>query len=200
MTVVSNDDRERARFHVYLAASQEASCALYKPASDELLAEIRRSFIARLKKFQNDHTIPGPDWFDVTYTRVFRDPHDRCKATLRAPAMLRAWLYYADHVSSLPAHPHDCNGCVYLGCIPADTSEPGSTQQDLYFCEQNGGVPTLIARFGPGPDYMSGLDVAIAYEKVGREDPLTVALELATERGFVRQRRGSASSFVATAS
>ncbi len=47
---------------------------------------------------------------------------------------------------------HDCEHCKPLG-------EHGDA--DLYFCNQSGIAPTLIARFsGFGPDYISGLEFA----------------------------------------
>ena len=46
-------------------------------------------------------------------------------------------------------HTHDCDKCYPLG-------ELG--EYDLYFCEQGGTLPTVIARYSSnGPDYMSGL-------------------------------------------
>lgn len=44
---------------------------------------------------------------------------------------------------------HDCSRCSFLG------QHEG---HDLYFCEQGGLLPTVIARYGSdGPDYTSGL-------------------------------------------
>lgn len=46
-----------------------------------------------------------------------------------------------------PRYRNDCEQCVWLG---------RHSYFDLYFCPQ-GGMPTVIARFGPGPRYKSGL-------------------------------------------
>ncbi len=60
---------------------------------------------------------------------------------------------------------HVCNECVFLGLID---------EYDLYYCPQ-GGVPTVIARFGDADDhYLSGLGSELY--------PLIRAEELAKER------------------
>ncbi len=45
---------------------------------------------------------------------------------------------------------HDCDQCKPLGVLD---------EFDLYFCQQLG-VPTVIARFGPDGEYLSGLGAA----------------------------------------
>lgn len=52
-----------------------------------------------------------------------------------------------------PRHKHDCDCCVFLGHY-----DKGETQYDLYYCPQPA-MPesTLIARFGPDGDYLSGM-------------------------------------------
>jgi hypothetical protein len=50
-----------------------------------------------------------------------------------------------------PRYPHDhCGLCVWLGRCG---------KHDLYFCPQHG-LPTVIARFGAGPRYRSGMSMA----------------------------------------
>lgn len=44
-------------------------------------------------------------------------------------------------------HQHDCDKCISLG---------EHNEYDLYYCEQ-GGLPTVIARFGPEGEYKSGM-------------------------------------------
>lgn len=51
----------------------------------------------------------------------------------------------------MPVHKHDCDCCVSLGTVQKDKP------YDLYFCEQNGLMPTVIARYGSDGDYYSGL-------------------------------------------
>lgn len=52
-----------------------------------------------------------------------------------------------------PRYTHDCLHCQYLGRFDAT---------DLYFCDQGGGSPTVIARHSSeGSDYKSGLHHAI---------------------------------------
>ena len=65
-------------------------------------------------------------------------------------------------------HEHDCEHCKPLG-------EHGI--YDLYFCEQHGS-PTVIARFGPDGDYISGMCFA-------DEGVLLVAKTRAVEAGYV---------------
>ena len=53
-----------------------------------------------------------------------------------------------------PIFTHDCASCVYLGRASV-TEDPC----DLYVCpsRKDGGVLTVIARFGPDSEYASGL-------------------------------------------
>jgi hypothetical protein len=47
---------------------------------------------------------------------------------------------------------HDCDACKYLG---------STDEVDMYFCEQGGNMPTVIARYGSlGHQYTSGLVAA----------------------------------------
>jgi hypothetical protein len=76
---------------------------------------------------------------------------------------------------------HDCEECIYLG---------QDKEHDFYFhSTANGWLPTVIARFGSdGPDYASGLEGAIQYEKNFPNDneyPLVKALKLARQRGLI---------------
>lgn len=66
---------------------------------------------------------------------------------------------------------HDCEKCVPLG---------RESDHDLYFCEQGGMGPTLIARWGDeGPDYKSGMVLA------GIDNEITRALDLAIGMGLL---------------
>jgi hypothetical protein len=47
----------------------------------------------------------------------------------------------------VPQHQHDCDCCTFLG---------NAGTADLYFCPQ-GGIPTVIARYGEAGNYVSGL-------------------------------------------
>jgi len=70
-----------------------------------------------------------------------------------------------------PRYPHGCSKCVFLGTYRG---------HDLYFCEQSGALPTVLARYGrEAPAYTSGLILA------ERDTILREALRLAMERGLV---------------
>lgn len=68
---------------------------------------------------------------------------------------------------------HDCSDCKPLG-------EFGGT--DLYFCDQ-GGIPTVIARYGENGDYFSGLGLV---EKIPE---LAEAKKRAVEAGYLIENR-----------
>lgn len=53
-----------------------------------------------------------------------------------------------------PVHQHDCECCTYLGTFLDGDECPEN--YDLYHCDQMG-MPTVIARYGPDGDYMSGM-------------------------------------------
>lgn len=59
-----------------------------------------------------------------------------------------------------PRYLHDCNRCVFLGQYK---------EFDLYVCPKTTGnttIATMVARHGSdGPDYLSGLSVALLYER-----------------------------------
>ena len=80
-----------------------------------------------------------------------------------------------------PVYKHDCDNCVFLQHFKG---------YDLYVCQRNGKIDTVIARFGnDGAEYGSGLEFAEAYNNggfLGRPIPeaLSVALELAKSRGY----------------
>lgn len=57
-----------------------------------------------------------------------------------------------------PRYPNDCPKCVWLG-------EFG--RSDLYYCPQSAGLSTVIARFGPGPAYVSGLTLVDILPELG---------------------------------
>jgi hypothetical protein len=70
-----------------------------------------------------------------------------------------------------PQYKHDCNRCVFLGRFKA---------VDLYFCNQGGSIPTVIARYSSeGPDYTSGI-----WESTSNPD-LTEGRARATARGLL---------------
>jgi hypothetical protein len=72
-----------------------------------------------------------------------------------------------------PTYRHDCKSCVFLG---------RHNGQDLYFCEQGGSIPTVVARFGDeGSEYTSSMEMVEHYPE------LKAALRLAIERGLVRR-------------
>lgn len=73
-----------------------------------------------------------------------------------------------------PKHQHDCTRCVFLGAHIHQ-----GTWHDLYYCPVDLMGPTIIARFGEDGDYMSGMCFA------GHLEPLTVAKQMATERGLI---------------
>lgn len=75
---------------------------------------------------------------------------------------------------------HDCSKCIYL-----DSEIIKDIKFDFYYCEQCC-FPTVIARFGEGPSYISGLHAAKHMEKSDPEDPLARALQLAKEKGFIQ--------------
>ena len=83
-----------------------------------------------------------------------------------------------------PRFEHDCEACVFLGA---------SLTHDFYFCRGNVKKPveetaTVIARFGSdGPDYASGLEIALAVENKDPEYPLVRALQLARKQGLLPQ-------------
>jgi hypothetical protein len=79
-----------------------------------------------------------------------------------------------------PLWTHDCSSCVYLGKFQL---------YDLYFCNQMGNWPTVIARYGNnGWDYFSGLNFSRPYKSIdGMQEPvepLRVARERAEKRGL----------------
>lgn len=81
-----------------------------------------------------------------------------------------------------PVHEHDCDSCIFLG-----RSGPWSLGgHDYYFCEQHGGIPTVIARNGVGPEYKSGLAIAAT----GADPELWEALQLAIQAGLLLGHEG----------
>jgi hypothetical protein len=68
-----------------------------------------------------------------------------------------------------PLFEHDCTCCTYLGT---------ENDHDLYHCGQSGFGQTVIARYGYGPDYTSGL----VFSKTGI---LRIAAEKAIEKGIL---------------
>lgn len=57
-------------------------------------------------------------------------------------------------VSETPQFEHDCDLCTYLGRYSGDEMPAA----DLYYCDPDGILPTVIARTSSyGPDYLSGM-------------------------------------------
>jgi hypothetical protein len=53
-------------------------------------------------------------------------------------------------VSQMKRFIHDCENCLFVGQFQ---------EYDLYFCDQGGFSPTVIARYGSdGPEYTSGIN------------------------------------------
>ena len=52
--------------------------------------------------------------------------------------------------SEKPKHEHDCDECTFVGKFQGDKES-----FDLYYCKKT--YPTVIARFGEGGEYFSGL-------------------------------------------
>ena len=87
----------------------------------------------------------------------------------------------------LPEHKNDCPDCVFLG-------RSSATLMDLYFCEQREmPFPTIIARWGDGSSYKSGLVIALT----GKDQELYEGIELAVKSGlflgreYILRRMGS---------
>lgn len=76
---------------------------------------------------------------------------------------------------SKPQFTHDCDGCGFLG---------SDQTHDYYFCGPSTPYPTVIARFSSrGPDYMSGLEIALHVKATRPDHPLVKAMNLAIEQG-----------------
>lgn len=75
-----------------------------------------------------------------------------------------------------PIHEHDCSQCKFLGNYTDKEVDKG----DLYFCQQGGVVPTVIFRYGIGPDYTSGMKFA------ERIPSLAEAKKRATKEGLIQ--------------
>lgn len=92
-------------------------------------------------------------------------------------------------MTTKPNFVHDCEGCIFLG-----TYEWEKQSFDLYTCKQGVNWPTVIARFSSdGPDYLSGLEIAIQLETNPRDDddrthPLVEAMKRAKEHGHLTKK------------
>jgi len=91
-----------------------------------------------------------------------------------------------------PRYKHDCENCVFLGNFTLDV-----TYYDFYVCAAGKNISTVVARYSSDdPDYISGLEVALMYEKGIQKESngfispqgriLYEALKRAEERGFIR--------------
>ena len=77
-------------------------------------------------------------------------------------------------MSKRPRYKHDCEECYFLGTILSNNSD-----HDLYCCVKKGPFKTVIARYGSdGPDYESGLLVALQGQNVRLEEALRRAIDL----------------------
>ena len=66
---------------------------------------------------------------------------------------------------------HDCDNCKFLGMFK---------DYDLYFCNQGGNIPTVIARYGnEGHEYLSGIS-----PRLTNDGPLYIAKMRAIGKGF----------------
>lgn len=86
-----------------------------------------------------------------------------------------------------PVYPHDCRSCVFLGHIAC----PDLGACDLYACPQELGGPTVVARFGPGSAYTSGLCFIRhrpALEEAARRAVARGLLELTPRTGAIGQQ------------
>ena len=84
-----------------------------------------------------------------------------------------------------PIYEHDCEQCKFLG-----NYELGKDKYDLYYCEQGAVQPTVIARYGEGRLYMSGMAFAIQHltSEDKQDSPLATALIRAYEKKMVNIR------------
>lgn len=97
-----------------------------------------------------------------------------CGATSHNPNDVREGYCGRCHDWTGPRFTHDCKRCTFLG---------RHLEDDLYFCEQDVGGPTVIARHGNAPrDYTSGLGLA------GLDLVLAVAREMAKGKGLIESR------------
>jgi hypothetical protein len=83
-----------------------------------------------------------------------------------------------------PRYDHDCDACVYLGQYE---------QYDLYYCP---GEPTIVCRYSSdGPDYRSGLDAAVIFDRVCYQEGLVRALRNPEFRPQITKHLGHDSTF-----
>jgi len=82
-----------------------------------------------------------------------------------------------------PTYEHDCDRCFFLG--------RSAGFMDLYYCEQMGPMPTIIARYGPEGEYKSGLPMAVT----GMDRDLTEGLIRAMDAGFFLGRENLLEGF-----
>ena len=82
-----------------------------------------------------------------------------------------AALGQSDSTALVMRHPHDCEKCSPLGQY---------NDYDLYYCDQ-GGWPTVIARYGIDGEYRSGLE----FGKTGVDPILSLAYKMAVMNGHI---------------
>ena len=77
-----------------------------------------------------------------------------------------------------PKFKHDCNKCVFLGNFNG---------ADLYYCGQDGSIPTVIARTGRDSRYQSGMVFAgIPFLSSEVRPELRVAYLIASDSGLIK--------------
>lgn len=88
---------------------------------------------------------------------------------------MRKGLEVASHMMNLIngiRYAHNCNQCVFLGF---------HNEYDLYYCPQDGDIPTVLARFGnESEEYQSGFGMALP--------ALTEAERIAKDRGMIKEK------------
>lgn len=84
--------------------------------------------------------------------------------------------FHMEVIHSHPLYKHDCNECIFLGRF---------NQKDLYFCDQNKTLPTILVRHSSkDSDYTSGLEFGANAAK-DSESPVGEAYRRAKRRKLV---------------
>lgn len=137
----------------------------------DIRKEARADMVGLLDALQRGGDIP--DDVNVRATQAVTHPIDPTSIDVQIPVLLRLYIQDGSKSVRTARFQHDSDCCRFighgLGC-------------DLYWCDQHGMVPTVIARYSSRPsDYQSGLLVARAQPVT---EPLGLALSLAREAGF----------------
>lgn len=57
----------------------------------------------------------------------------------------------------VPEYEHDCDNCIFLGNLALPPIDALAKNYDLYVCEMDGILQTIVARYSDNPsDYISG--------------------------------------------